>query len=89
MKMKKTSRAILAVFMSVPILLMGCANNASNITADNTDTVQQETGQQQENSAGTEEQIEESISEETYVTMKMAGMPLKQMEKKRATAMRK
>ena len=66
MKMKKTSRAILAVFMSVPILLMGCANNASNIAADNTDTVQQETGQQQENSAGTEEQIEESISEETY-----------------------
>ena len=66
MKMKKTSRAILAVFMSVPILLMGCANNASNIAADNTDTVQQETGQQQENSDGTEEQIEESISEETY-----------------------
>ena len=73
MKIKRISRAIMAVIMSVSMLLMGCTNNATDITADNTGKVMQENEQQQESTSGTEEQVEENIPAETYENSEDGG----------------
>ncbi|MBQ9606007.1 MAG: hypothetical protein IJV16_02370 [Lachnospiraceae bacterium] len=73
MKIKRISGAIMAVIMSVSMLLMGCTNNATDITADNTGTIMQENEQQQESTSGTEEQVEENIPAETYENSEDGG----------------